>query len=105
MTTLALRRIWMRWQPKVWPLGLYRVRGESMRPLLAPGQLVLGTRWFRPQVGQIVVARLGGRLVIKRISRLEAGSVWLEGDNAVLSTDSRHFGAVAQSALQARVIK
>lgn len=102
----------------LWPLGVYRVAGDSMRPTYAPGDTLLGWRWFRPRAGQVVVA-IGphGRPVIKRVSRLvrapdaPVGSqaanipaVWLLGDNPAASTDSRHFGAIPRRQLVARII-
>ncbi len=88
----------------IWPLRLYRVAGDSMLPTFRAGDTLVGWRWFRPQAGQVVVARRD-RLLIKRITRLEEGQVWLEGDNPAASTDSRHFGPVAARTLEARIIK
>jgi type IV secretory pathway protease TraF len=75
-----------------------------MRPVLHAGDLLLGLRWFRPRVGQIVVAAMDRQLV-KRIVRLKEDLVWLEGDNAEASTDSRDFGPVTRSSLEAVVVK
>jgi len=85
------------------PLGLYRVNGHSMHPAYAPGDTLLGLRWFRPRPGQVVVLHRD-RPLIKRIIRISAEGIWVEGDNASASTDSRHFGPVHRSSLEARVI-
>lgn len=86
------------------PFGLYRVAGESMRPTYQSGEILIGWRWFRPRAGQVVVARHGGRPLIKRIARIEGGHVHLAGDNPGRSTDSRHFGPVARSQIEAKII-
>lgn len=78
---------------KIAPIGLYRVVGDSMLPTYRPGDVLLGYRWRRARVGDVVVARLD-LAVIKRVVRIVPDGYWLEGDNADASTDSRSFGAV-----------
>jgi signal peptidase I len=75
-----------------------------MEPTLHAGELVVGWRWFKPRAGDIVVARLPERLVIKRVIRIAPEGAWLEGDNAAASTDSRQFGYAAVRQLEAKVI-
>ena len=70
------------------------VRGLSMIPTLAPGEWVLVRRDVPPRPGAVVVVRLAGRLVVKRVTRVGDDGVWVEGDNAGASDDSRTFGAV-----------
>ena len=90
--------------------SLVRVEGESMRPTLAPGQLVATLPAWLPgalRPGRIVVARDPrdpDRSVIKRVERVEAGSVWLVGDNPIASTDSRFFGGVPTAAIRRVVV-
>jgi len=74
-----------------------------MLPTLHHGQILLGRRWFRPSVGQIVVAWTDQPL-IKRITKLDREQVWLEGDNVSASTDSRYFGALPRRQLEAVII-
>ena len=96
-----------------------RIDGRSMSPALLPGERVLFDRLafarHRPRTGDIVLVqhpdRPGQRLV-KRITAvpgdtaggrtLERREYWVEGDNAVASTDSRAFGPVSRSHLLAR---
>ena len=86
-----------------------RVNGWSMHPVLAPGERVLfdrlAYRWTDPAPGEIVLARdpRDGRLLIKQVgdTQGEDGYVLL-GTNPEFSSDSRHFGPVARSALLAR---
>ncbi len=75
-----------------------------MLPTYQPGDTLLGWRWFAPRVGQVVVARVEGEAIIKRITGLTASSVILAGDNPADSRDSRHFGNVPISALEAMIL-
>jgi phage repressor protein C with HTH and peptisase S24 domain len=88
-----------------WPLALYRVEGDSMKPTYVTGDTLLATGWFHPRVGQVVVATRSGRPLIKRIVKLASGQVWIEGDNPEGSTDSRQFGALPVASLRARIMK
>jgi nickel-type superoxide dismutase maturation protease len=89
----------------------FRVTGESMLPVLKPGDVVLADpfayRHSCPQPGDIVIARHPLRqdvTLIKRVSAvLEDGRCRLEGDNPAESTDSRAFGAVVPEQVRGRV--
>jgi phage repressor protein C with HTH and peptisase S24 domain len=74
-----------------------------MLPTYRSGDTLLGLRWFRPRPGQVVVLHRDKPL-IKRIVRLTREEVWVEGDNPGFSTDSRHFGPVARTALEAVIV-
>lgn len=75
-----------------------RVRGSSMAPTLQPGQVVIGFR-RRVRVGDVVVVRHGGRDVVKRVAKINDNGVYVTGDNSLESTDSRHYGFLAKSAI------
>jgi signal peptidase I len=76
-----------------------------MVPALRHGDRVLarrGGRAVRP--GDVVLARFRSRpdlLVIKRAVRPVGGGWWLEGDNVVVTDDSRSYGVAD---VQARVV-
>jgi nickel-type superoxide dismutase maturation protease len=89
---------------RLWPLGLYRVAGESMQPTHQPGDTLLGLRWFALRPGQVVVARQAGRPIIKRVAAIDASGIHLAGDHPARSTDSRHFGPVSRAQIEARII-
>ena len=66
-------------------IRLARVTGDSMTPTLLDGERVLFVRrgW---QVGDIVLANVDGDApVVKRILRVEAGELYLRGDNVAIS--------------------
>ena len=94
-----------------------------MTPTLLPGDSLLvlpagpsGLPWLRraPRVGSIVIAEREGRLDVKRVARApesapesaphQSDALWLLGDNAAASSDSRHGGPVPLSALRGLVI-
>lgn len=80
-----------------------------MAPTLRHGDqlLVWLRRPGRPAgTGTVVVVALPDRpLSVKRLTRVEAdGSLWVEGDNPVGSTDSRQLGALPAGALRGRVL-
>ena len=89
----------------------YEIAGESMLPALRPGDWVIVDRraWERraPREGEIALARDPrdpSRTLVKRIrARESGGELWLLGDNARRSTDSRTLGAFPPAALLGRV--
>ncbi len=82
------------------PLGWAVVRGDSMRPALAPGDRLLVRYGAAVRPGHVVVARfVDGTLAVKRAerrteTRTGASAWWLLGDNPA-GVDSRHRGPVA----------
>lgn len=92
-------------------IDLYVIRGHSMEPNLAPGQVVVvdrvAYRFRPPRDGEVVVFRspLTLRPAVKRLHHLEPESgLFLTGDNPGDSIDSRHFGVIPRSAVIGRVL-
>lgn len=81
-----------------------RVVGVSMLPTLRPGQIVLALGLLPLRAGDIVVAEVGGREVIKRIATIDEAGAMLLGDNLSSSTDSRDYGSVDRSFVRGRVV-
>jgi nickel-type superoxide dismutase maturation protease len=81
-----------------------RVEGLSMLPSFSHGKIVVGWRFRQPRVGDVVIARHHRVEVIKRISEMQDGQVFLLGDNAEESTDSRQFGWLPSHAIVAVVV-
>jgi phage repressor protein C with HTH and peptisase S24 domain len=66
-----------------------------MVPTLRHGDAVLVGRGFRIRPGDLVVARFPAgpeHLVVKRAVRPVAAGWWLEGDNPLVTDDSRAYG-------------
>ncbi|WP_367186595.1 S24 family peptidase [Sporichthya sp.] len=75
--------------------GTARVSGESMRPTLRPGDLLLIRYGARPRVGRLAVVRLPDRgLAVKRVTRREPEGWWVERDNPAAGVDSWLVGAI-----------
>lgn len=80
-----------------------RVRGDSMFPTFHEGDLLIyrPSRFQRhpPLQGDVVLARhpfLPGKVIVKRVQSVDpTGEVFLVGDNALASSDSRSFGPLA----------
>jgi len=83
-----------------------------MVPTLLPGDRVvvwrgLGSRGPAVRPGDVVAVvdpREPDRIMVKRVARLAGSEIFVEGDNAAASTDSRHFGPVGPNALRGRVV-
>lgn len=86
-----------------------------MEPALLPGDRLLvlpagpgGLPGLRgaPPVGSVVIVERADRLDVKRIGPSPPGvlGLWLLGDHAKLSRDSRHDGELPLSALRGRVV-
>lgn len=101
-----------------WPLLRAVVSGDSMLPVLCPGDRVLVRRGRALAWGALVVAEHPRRpkiLVVKRLAGrpgddvygapLGADDYWLASDNLLAAPDdSRSFGPVAASAIVGRVV-
>jgi len=87
---------------------IIEVRGESMCPTLMPGDVAVAERVTRilrrPKPADIIVFRRGSTLWVKRVAGTTDCGVFVVGDNAGASQDSRHFGLVPYSAVCARVL-
>ena len=89
------------------------VRGDSMRPTLAPGDHILmnpsAYRHQPPSVGDIVVAQHPferARLLVKRVTSIDAnGRCFITGDNPDESTDSHALGALPLNLILGRVTR
>jgi phage repressor protein C with HTH and peptisase S24 domain len=75
-----------------------------MAPTLRAGQVIVGqqTRKLRP--GDVVIVLHNGLEKVKRIAKQQSDFVYLLGDNAAISTDSRDFGWVPTETIIAKVV-
>lgn len=70
------------------------VSGLSMIPTLAPDERLL-VRLDGPLViGDIAVFKRANQFEVKRIMRIEVEGVFVQGDNDLVSTDSRTYGLI-----------
>ncbi|MBB3085979.1 S26 family signal peptidase [Geodermatophilus sabuli] len=82
----------------VTPWVVARVSGPSMSPTVRHGDRLLVRRVDGGSpvgAGAVVLARFPSRpelLVVKRVRRPVPGGHWVEGDNALVTDDSRAFG-------------
>lgn len=79
-----------------------------MLPTLKPGQEVITFNWaylfFKPKVGDIIVFKKAGKLMVKRIHTLNDRLIYVQGDNKEDSTDSRKFGWLSSKDILGKVI-
>ncbi|WP_433497803.1 S24 family peptidase [Sphaerimonospora sp. CA-214678] len=87
-------------------LTAVRVAGDSMLPVLRPGDLLLVRPGARIRPGDLVIARRPHGLIVKRAFRLTPEGWWLESDNqsAPGRQDSWDFGAVPEPDVLGRVV-
>jgi nickel-type superoxide dismutase maturation protease len=92
------------------PWVLARVSGPSMSPTVRHGDRLLVRRLApgaRVRGGDVVLARFPARpelLVVKRVVHPLPGGHWVQGDNPLVTDDSRAFGpAVVVGRVVARV--
>jgi phage repressor protein C with HTH and peptisase S24 domain len=77
---------------------LVRVAGESMRPTLRDGDLLLVRTGARVRAGRLVIVRLpDGVTAVKRATHRVPEGWWVERDNPALGVDSWQVGAVAEA--------
>ena len=81
-----------------------QVQGDSMAPSLHAGQLVIGRQTRELAPGDVVIVSHDGLEKIKRIERQQGDLIYLLGDNAGASTDSRSFGWVQAKHIVAKVV-
>jgi nickel-type superoxide dismutase maturation protease len=88
-----------------------RVAGESMLPLLQPGDEILidpfAYQKSSPQVNDIIVTQHPLQRnfpIVKRINAInDGGRYFVTGDNREASTDSRHWGTIKSSDIIGKV--
>lgn len=78
-----------------------------MTPTFRKGDVVLVNRlsyfFKKPKIGDIIVLKKE-KYIIKRVSRVNKGGVFVLGDNRKESTDSRKFGWVNKKLIRGKVI-
>lgn len=75
-----------------------------MLPILKPGQIIVGIPRKKISFNDVLILKISGKEIIKRVSLLGPEGVFVLGDNPDHSTDSRSFGWVAHDQIVASVI-
>ncbi len=79
-----------------------------MEPAVKYGDFVLVSSipycFFSPKERDIIAFNYKGKVLIKRIARIQNEEFYLEGDNRNDSLDSRSFGKVKKSDILGKVI-
>lgn len=83
---------------------LRRVVGKSMLPSFKEGNVLLFFGRKKYKTGDVVLANIKGRDIIKRVYSISNGQYDLRGDNTDASTDSRNFGLVSRDNILGKVI-
>ncbi len=89
------------------PILKYRIVGHSMKPTYLQNSVVIAWRWFiKLHIDDIVICKdpRDGRLIMKRIAKIENNKYYVLGDNPKQSTDSRTFGWLEKENIVAKVI-
>ena len=95
-----------------WVAVPWAVEGPSMSPTLHDGDRVIvaltSYRRHAPRIGDVVLLEgPGGTPLVKRVAEppvdVRQGTLWVLGDNAAESSDSREFGPLPLSHVRGRV--
>ncbi len=92
------------------PITKYRVVGESMEPTFREGDTVIVFRHayliIKPKKGHIVLLFHPKKHIplIKRITNVTKEKIFVRGDNAKKSSDSRHFGWAEKKDILGKVL-
>ncbi len=92
------------------PISKYQISGNSMYPALKNGDLALVNRYSylftSPRIGDVVAVKdpRDGKILIKRVAKIENEKYFVTGDNKAESTDSRKFGMLDKRSIIGRVV-
>jgi nickel-type superoxide dismutase maturation protease len=90
-------------------LARFKIIGHSMQPQIQNGQYVLLSDipylFKKPKINDIVALKDNkGRVLIKRITKIQGENYFVEGDNKNDSLDSRKFGFISRDKIIGEII-
>jgi nickel-type superoxide dismutase maturation protease len=90
-------------------LARFKIIGHSMEPQIKNGESVLVSNipyWFKtPKINDIVAFKDNdGKVLIKRIIKIQNGKYFVEGDNKEDSLDSQKFGFISKDKIIGELI-
>lgn len=74
-----------------------KIIGDSMSPTLKEGQVVVFHQIRNFKVGQIVIAFVKGKEVIKRIAKIENGKIYLAVEDKKHAHNGKFYASVTDS--------
>ena len=83
------------------PIARFKVHGHSMEPTIKNGSYILVNKWATPKVGNIIAFEHIGKVMIKRISKIQNRKYFVEGDN---KKDSLKVGSIKKEQIIGKVI-
>jgi nickel-type superoxide dismutase maturation protease len=86
------------------PLLVRRTVGKSMEPTIKSGKLLFTSSYSKISEGSVVIIKLDGKEIVKRIKIIDGDKFFVLGDNSEMSTDSRTFGWVNKDNLIGKVV-
>lgn len=87
-----------------WPIVVRKIHGHSMMPVLPPGTYIWATGVYKNlKPGEIVMFLHEGKEKIKRISDIRDDEIFVLGDHAEASKDSRQFGWIKKDTVIAKL--
>ena len=84
------------------PIVRFKIHGHSMEPTIKNGSFVLVNKWATPKVGNVIAFEHSGKVMIKRITRIQKRKYFVEGDN---KNDSLKIGAITKEQIIGKVIQ
>ena len=85
--------------------SLFKASGHSMEPKIKNGSFFIATiipyLLSKPKIGDAVVFENDGKMIVKKLVKIEKGKYFIEGENRL---DSKKFGPIEKKQIKGKVI-